>query len=55
MELTYHVTLVNDATAAFSHEGMRAAAANAPMFAHAIVSTAELLIQLPSTGNAAVA
>jgi nicotinamidase-related amidase len=48
MELGYHVTLVPDATAAFSPEGMAAAAANAPMFAHAILSTEELLAQLPS-------
>jgi nicotinamidase-related amidase len=47
MELGYHVTLVTDATAAFSAEGMQAAATNAPMFAHAIYSTAELLEQLP--------
>lgn len=43
MELGYHVTLVTDATAAFSSDGMKAAATNAPMFAHAILSTAELL------------
>jgi nicotinamidase-related amidase len=48
MELGYHVTLVPDATAAFSPEGMTAAATNAPMFAHAILSTEELLAQLPS-------
>lgn len=47
MELGYHVTLVTDATAAFSAEGMQAAATNAPMFAHAIYSTAELLEHLP--------
>jgi len=43
MELGYHVTLVPDATAAFSREGMVAAATNAPMFAHAILSTSQLL------------
>jgi nicotinamidase-related amidase len=48
MELGYHVTLVKDATAAFSPEGMEAAATNAPMFAHAILSTSELLDQLPT-------
>ena len=48
MELGYHVTLVPDATAAFSHAGMAAAAENAPMFAHAILSTSELLEQLPA-------
>ena len=48
MELGYHVTLVPDATAAFSAEGMRAAEVNAPMFAHAILSTDDLLTQLPA-------
>lgn len=48
MELGYHVTLVKDATAAFSHEGMVAAQTNAPMFAHAILTTQELLAQLPA-------
>lgn len=46
MELGYHVTLVPDATAAFSADGMKAAATNAPMFAHAILKTDELLSQL---------
>jgi nicotinamidase-related amidase len=46
MELGYHVTIVPDATAAFSHEGMVAAATNAPMYAHAILKTDELLAQL---------
>jgi nicotinamidase-related amidase len=46
MELGYHVTLVKDATAAFSPEGMIAAATNAPMFAHAILTTDDLLTQL---------
>jgi nicotinamidase-related amidase len=48
MELGYHVTLVKDATAAFSAAGMTAAETNAPMFAHAILTTEELLEQLPS-------
>jgi nicotinamidase-related amidase len=48
MELGYHVTLVTDATAAFSAEGMKAAATNAPMYAHAILSTTELLEQIPA-------
>ena len=48
MELGYHVTLVPSATAAFSPEGMVAAQVNAPMFAHAIVGTDELLAQLPN-------
>jgi len=48
MELGYHVTLVKDATAAFSAEGMKAAETNGPMFAHAILTTKELLERLPS-------
>ena len=47
MELGYHVTLVKDGTAAFSEEGMKAAAVNGPMFAHAILSTEELLARIP--------
>lgn len=44
MELGYHVTLVKDATAAFSPEGMHAAhEVNGPTYAHAIVTTAQLL------------
>ena len=47
MELGYHVTLVKDATAAFSQEAMHAAhAINGPTFAHAIVTTGELIPQL---------
>jgi nicotinamidase-related amidase len=43
-ELGYHVTLVRDATAAFSREAMHAAhEINAPAFAHAVLTTAELL------------
>jgi nicotinamidase-related amidase len=49
MELGYHVTLIKDATAAFSPEGMHAAhEVNGPSFAHAILTTAELLALLPS-------
>ena len=49
MELGYHVTLIKDATAAFSHEGMRAAhEVNGPTFAHAILTTEELLSLLPT-------
>jgi nicotinamidase-related amidase len=49
MELGYHVTLVKDATAAFSPEGMHAAhAVNGPSFAHAILTTDELLATLPA-------
>jgi hypothetical protein len=47
MELGYHVTLVKVATAAFNAEGMKAAETNAPMFARAILTTNELLDQLP--------
>ena len=51
MELGYHVTLVKDATAAFSAAGMDAAhAVNAPTFAHAIVTSDQLLEALPSSG-----
>lgn len=43
MELGYHVTLVTDATAAFSPEAMHAAhAINGPTFAHRILTTTEL-------------
>jgi nicotinamidase-related amidase len=54
MELGYHVTLVKDATAAFSHEGMKAAETNGPMFAHAILTAEELMSKLPAIANAAV-
>lgn len=47
MELGYHVTLVRDATAAFSPEMMHAAhELNGPTYAHAILTTAELLTEL---------
>lgn len=47
-ELGYHVTLVRDATAAFSAAAMHAAhEINAPSFAHAVHTTAELLELLP--------
>ncbi len=47
MELGYHVTLVSDATAAFSMERMRAAhVLNGPNFAHAILTTTQLLATL---------
>lgn len=49
MELGYHVTIVPDAQAAFDAEGMRAAAANAPLYAHAILKTADLLKQFPAS------
>lgn len=44
MELGFHVTLVKDATAAFSKEAMHAAHhVNGPTFAHAILTTDELI------------
>ena len=46
MELGYHVTLVKDATAAESWEAMHASELNAPTFAHAFLSTQELLAAL---------
>ena len=49
MELGYHVTLITDATAAFEQEGMHAAhEVNGPRFAHAILTTEELLALLPA-------
>jgi nicotinamidase-related amidase len=48
MELGYHVTLVRDATAAFTRDGMHAALdVNGPTFAHSILTTKELLARLP--------
>jgi len=44
MELGYHVTLIKDATAAFSQEMMHAAhVLNGPTYAHAILTTNELI------------
>jgi len=52
MEIGYHVTLVRDATAAFSEEMMHAAhALNGPTYAHAILSTTELLAALSGEGG----
>ncbi|MEA2741392.1 MAG: hypothetical protein QOH05_4699 [Acetobacteraceae bacterium] len=49
-ELGYHVTLVRDATAAFSFEAMRATLeVNGPTFAHAILTTDDVIAAL---GNA---
>jgi len=49
MELGYHVTLINDATAAYSLAAMQAShELNGPTFAHAIYSTTELLQKIPS-------
>jgi len=48
MELGYHVTLVRDATAAFSHEMMHAAhELNGPTYAHSILTTDEVIAALP--------
>ena len=48
MELGYHVTLVRDATAAFSDEAMHCAHdINGPTYAHAILDTNALLDALP--------
>ena len=48
MELGYHVTLVRDATAAHTRDMMHAAhELNGPAYAHAIVTTKELLAALP--------
>ena len=54
-ELGYHVTLVKDATAAFSKLAMQAAhELNGPTYAHAILSTQELLPMLaPAATQAA--
>jgi nicotinamidase-related amidase len=47
MELGYHVTLVRDATAAYTREMMHAAhVLNGPTFAHAIVTAGELVAAL---------
>jgi nicotinamidase-related amidase len=52
MELGYHVTLVKDAIAALSHEGMHAALeVNGPLFTHAILTTKKLLTMLPSSND----
>lgn len=51
-ELGYHVTLVRDATAAFSTEMMHAAhELNGPTYAHAILTTSELIAALPGAGS----
>jgi len=47
MQLGCHVTLIKDATAAFSHEMMHAAHdLNGPTFAHAILKTDEIVAVL---------
>lgn len=50
MELGYHVTLVKDATAAYTHEMMHAAhELNGPTYAHSIVTSEELIKALPAS------
>lgn len=52
MELGYHVTLVNDATAAFTREMMHAAHhLNGPTFAHEILKTSELAAALSASSQ----
>jgi nicotinamidase-related amidase len=52
-ELGYHVTLVKDATAAFSPDRMHAAhELNGPTYAHKILTTAELIAALPRAAPA---
>lgn len=54
VEMGYHVTLVKDATAAFSKDRMHAAhELNGPTFAHSIVTTAELVQALARPAHAA--
>ena len=47
LELGYAVTLVKDATAAFTPELMRAVEATGPLYAEAVLSTAEVIAALP--------
>jgi nicotinamidase-related amidase len=49
MELGYHVTVVRDATAAMSAEAMEAFETNAPTYAHAILTTEQLIAVLHPT------
>ncbi|MGD9527521.1 MAG: isochorismatase family cysteine hydrolase [Pseudonocardia sp.] len=52
MELGYHVTLVTDATAAFSEAHMHAAhELNGPTFAHRITNTADLIDGWKASGK----
>ena len=46
VELGYHLTLVKDATAAFSREEMHAAEVNGPTFAHVVTTTREIIDRL---------
>lgn len=51
-ELGYHVTLVRDATAAFTHEAMHAAhVLNGPTYAHVICTSDELLLAMQRSGE----
>jgi nicotinamidase-related amidase len=53
MELGYHVTLVRDATAAFTKEMMHSAhELNGPTYAHEILTTAQLISALPTPSPA---
>ena len=52
MEVSYHVTLVRDATAAFTHDMMHAAhELNGPTFAHSILTTTEVIAALPAASH----
>jgi nicotinamidase-related amidase len=52
VELGYHVTLVRDATAAANAEAMHCAHdINAPTYAHAVITTAELVAALSGAYN----
>lgn len=54
VELGYHVTLVRDATAAMSEDAMRSAhEINGPTFAHAIVTTNEVVAALTNRSGPA--
>ena len=52
VDLGYHVTLITDATAAFTDEAMRAAHdLNGPTYAHTVATTKELLHTLQQKGS----
>jgi nicotinamidase-related amidase len=52
MEFGYHVTLVKDASAAFNKDRMHAGhELNGPTYAHAILSTVEVVAALPQGGH----
>jgi nicotinamidase-related amidase len=52
MELGYHVTLVRDATAAFTHDMMHAAHdLNGPTYAHSILTTTKVMAALPTASR----